>query len=348
MKKVFIFLLPLFFITVNALTQTVTFNGVANNSTDNTAALNSAFQQGSTVNIPAGSDYYKIAGTVNIPAGKTIVFASGAKFNVTGQLTGNQTVINAGEYEIFKNTSTINGTWSTSYMYAKWTGAVGNGTTDDYASLDLFFELMDKTDYTEARLGVNKQYYIKDFINQNVSNEINLDGRGSRIFRKYVDLTQQETILTLVGIVANDSKTVTSNLVGGQRTMTVNSTSGLSAGMGFTLISTETFAKEDYGGGTWQIHRKGIMSKIISISGNTITMADTIPFNMAKDSLESTALKFYNVSPVTINNLNFGSENITGSNTMIQLRISQLFDVTIENMICSPLGYTGIPYTPNL
>jgi len=339
MKKAFTLIFPLFFLSLAGSTQTVTFNGVANNSTDNTAALNAAFQQGNIINIPSGSNYYKISGTVNVPAGKTIVFASGAKFNVTGQLNGNQTIINAGETEIFKNTSVINGTWSTSYIYAAWTGAVGNGTTDDFDALNLFFKLLGITNNTEARLGVNKNYYIKNQILQDVTKEINLDGRGSRIFRKYADLSSNGYILKLDGVIAME-KTLTANLTKGQFTMNVNNTSGLSNNMGVEILSNELYGKEDMGGGDWHYHYKGLLSKIKSISGNKITLEDTIPFNIS--SSQVWAVRFYTVIPVTIKNLKFSAENITGTKHINNFALSQLFDVELDNITCNPLGYLGI------
>ena len=340
MKKVFFLLLPLLcLLSINVSSQTVTFNGVANNSTDNTAALNAVFQQGSTVIIPSGSNYYKIAGTVNIPSGKTIIFNSGAKFNVTGNLVGDNTAINAGETQIFKNTSKINGTWTTNYIYANWTGAVGNGTTDDFDALKLFFKLLGITDNTEARLGVNKNYYIKNQILQDVTKEINLDGRGSRIFRKYADLSSNEYIVRLEGVVAIE-KTITANLVKGQLTIRVNNNSGLSNNMGVEILSNELYGKEDMGGGNWHFHYKGLMSKVKSISGNNITLKDTIPFDF--NSSDVWAVRFFTVIPVTIKNLKFGAENITGTNHINNFALSQLFDVELDNITCNPLGYLGI------
>lgn len=339
MKKVFILLLPLVLITQTILAQYVVFSGVANNSTDNTAALNAAFQQGSTVFIPAGSNYYKIAGTVNIPDGKTIIFDAGAKFNVTGNLKGSNTTINAGENQIFKNTSVINGTWTTNYIYAAWTGAVGNGSTDDFDALNLFFKLLGITDNTESRLGVNKNYYIKNQILQDVNKEINLDGRGSRIFRKYSDLSSNEYILRLEGVV-NVEKTLTANLVKGQLTMKVNNTTGLTTNMGVEILSNDLYGQEYMGGSSWHYHYKGLMSKIKTISGNTITLDDTIPFNI--NSAEVWAVRFFTVTPVTIRNLKFSAENITGTNHINNFALSQLFDVELDNITCNPLGYLGI------
>ncbi|HEY9114246.1 MAG TPA: LamG-like jellyroll fold domain-containing protein, partial [Bacteroidales bacterium] len=339
MFKAFTLFISFFFLNLISSAQYVTFSGVANNSTDNTAALNSAFQQGSTVFIPAGSNYYKIAGTVNIPAGKTIIFASGAKFNVTGNLKGSNTIIEAGEAEIFKNTSNINGTWETDYIYAKWTGAVGNGTTDDFAALSLFFKLLGITDNTEARLEVNKNYYIKNQIIQNVTKEINLDGRGSRIFRKYADVSTHEYIVRLDGVIATE-KTLTASLVKGQFTVNVNNTSGLSNNMGIEVLSNEIYGKEDMGGGNWHYHYKGLMSTIKSINGNKLTINDTIPFDFNLNDVW--AVRFFEVIPVSVRNLTFSAENITGTQHINNFAISQLFDVELDNITCDPIGYLGL------
>jgi len=326
--------------TINAGT-TATFIGYPNNSTDNTAALISQLQNCETLIIPAGGNYYKFSGTATIPTGKKLSFNSGAKFNVTGNIIGNQTIIIAGENEIFTNTSNINGTWSTETVYVKWFGAIGNGTTDDYASLKEFFDFLNITDYNWAKFENSKEYYIKNQISHTVKKEIKIDGNGSRIFRKYSDLNSNESILALSGTV-EATRNVSADLEAGQMTMTLDNVTGLYPGMGFTLNSSELFGKEELAGDYWHYHNKGIMSKIVSVNGNTITMADTIPFDMSKDYFTSSSLKFYEIQPVTINNLNFGSESIVGTYSMNQLKLSSLFDVTVENVVCDPLGYSGI------
>lgn len=317
----------------------VVYEGFPDNSTDNKPALDYILTKCDTLFIPSGADYYKIVGTVIIPLGKTLIFDSNAKFNVTGTLKGNQTNIIASESEIFESASNISGTWLADTIYSKWTGAKGDGITDDFLSLKLFFNLLSITENNQAVLGVNKQYYIKNQILYTVDKAINLDGRGSRIFREYADMTTGENILMLTGSIST-TKIATTNLVAGQLTMEINNTEGLETQMGIELLSNELYGKEYMGGSSWHYHYKGMLSKIQSIDGNTITMVDSIPHDFL--ATEVSSVRFYNIYPVIIRNLNFGSENITGSNKMNQLVVRQLFDVELNNITCSPLGYSGI------
>lgn len=341
-KTLITYMLGVFILLSNTVANAQTyavFEGYPDNSTDNKAALDAILMMCDTLFIPGGTDYYKIAGTVNIPNGKTLIFDNSAKFNVTGMLKGSSTVVVAGEYEIFKNTSKISGTWSTYNIYSKWTGSVGDGVTDDFESLNLYFNLLGIFENNQALLGIDKQYYIKKQILNTVIKEINLDGRNSRIFRKYADMVTGESILKFTGSVAT-TKTITQDLTNGQFSMEVNNTTGLSVGMGIELLSNELYGKEYMGGSSWHYHYKGLLSTIQSIDGNTIIMTDSIPHNFIAS--EVSAVKFYNIFPVTIKNLNFGSENITGTNKMNQLVVSQLFEVELNNITCSPLGYAGI------
>ncbi|HEY9113055.1 MAG TPA: LamG-like jellyroll fold domain-containing protein, partial [Bacteroidales bacterium] len=337
-KLIIILLICLNITTAKAGTYSI-FEGVADNTTDNTAALNSILTKCDTLFIPSGSDYYKIEGTVIIPSGKTFIFDASAKFNVTGTLKGTATNIVAGEYEIFKSTSIISGTWITDIVYSKWTGAVGDGTTDDFNSLNLFFKLIGITENNKSVLGIEKQYYIKNQIFHTVLREVNLDGRGSKIIRKYPDMTTGESILRFTGSIVA-TKTVTADLQEGQLNLVLNNTTGLTEQMGIELLSNELFGKEYMGGSSWHYHYKGLLSKIQSIDGNTITMTDSIPHDFIASNIS--AVRFYHVYPVAIKNLNFGSENISGTNKMNQLVVSQLFDVELNNITCNPLGYAGV------
>lgn len=319
--------------------NTVIFDGIADNYTCNKNAINAAIGTTDTLFIPKGNDYYKIIGSVTIPSGKTIIFDDGAKFNVTGNLIGNQTKLIAGDYEIFNKQSVLSGSWIADTLKSSWTGAIGDGVADDFYSLNLFLHLNNITTYDEARLGLNKNYYITKQLLITVINEININGNGSNIFRRYADLAANECILSFTGSSAF-TKSLTTNLVGGQMSMVVDDATGLQVGMGIELLSNELYGKEDMGDGKWHYHYKGLLSEIISINGNTIVMADTVPYNFIAS--EVTSLKFYSVYPLSLKNINFSSENITGTRQMTQLRLSKLFDVNISDVVFSPLGYSGL------
>jgi hypothetical protein len=313
------------------------FSGTADNSTDNSTALSAAFAQSSAVCIPAGANYYKIAGKVEVPAGKTVLFEDGARLDVSGHLNGSATAIVAGPHEILSTTSQVDGTWATGIVRSEWTGAVGDGTTDDYASLVLFFHLAVITDHVEAQLGVTKDYYTSKTIFQKATGAITLNGRGSKLERRYADLKATEQILYISGVAAKTT-TVTADLVAGATTMQVADVTGLTPGMGIELKSSELYGKEDMGQGNWHLHYKGLLSKIASVSGTTVTMTDPIPYAFGAASI--TSAMFFNIYPVTVKNLNFASMNIVGKNQMTQLTMRDLFRVVVDNVVCDPLGYS--------
>lgn len=96
------------------------------------AKLNSAASYSNTNNVPLvlerGNTYDLDGGTFTIPANTKLKFSGGTIAN--GTITGNNTLIDAGVFQIFGSDVTIAGTWNVGKAYFEWFGSLASATTN--------------------------------------------------------------------------------------------------------------------------------------------------------------------------------------------------------------------------
>ncbi|MEO8414203.1 MAG: glycosyl hydrolase family 28-related protein [Ginsengibacter sp.] len=102
-------------------------------ATDQTAAIQSAFNKQDTKTVLINASDIVIKGTVNIPLGKTLKIGQGYKLTGNGTINGGS--IDADyQSQIFDSNLTINPRSVNQYFSVKWFGAKGNNL-DDYAAI---------------------------------------------------------------------------------------------------------------------------------------------------------------------------------------------------------------------
>lgn len=112
--------------------------GVYGDGTDQTTKLQAAFSHADIYEVVF--DYSEpvnitINGTLTIPSGKRLTFKNGNRFIGTGTITGG-TIIAPLDANLFATTLTLTNVATSNGIFgAKWFGAQGNNSTDDYASL---------------------------------------------------------------------------------------------------------------------------------------------------------------------------------------------------------------------
>jgi hypothetical protein len=103
-------------------------------ASDATSSFERAFEAAGVIFIPAGC--YKISRTLAIPAHKKMYFEKGAQLDITGEMVGKWTQIEAGLYHIFTVNSNISGTWDLIESYPEWFGARGDDKTQSGPALN--------------------------------------------------------------------------------------------------------------------------------------------------------------------------------------------------------------------
>jgi hypothetical protein len=112
--------------------------GIYGNGTDQTTKLQAAFNHPDIYEIEF--DYSEpvnitINSTLTIPTGKRMSFKNGNRFIGTGTITGG-TIVASLDANLFATTLTLTNVGTQDGIFgAKWFGALGNGSADDYASL---------------------------------------------------------------------------------------------------------------------------------------------------------------------------------------------------------------------
>jgi hypothetical protein len=121
------------YVVINSENALDNFGIVGDGVTDDSEALFAAFQFSSRNNVPAvitGGYEISLGGnSIEIPAGVTIMFAGGTIIN--GTLVGNQTAIEARDYQIFDTDITLQGSFSMPYICPQHFGAVANDSLSD-------------------------------------------------------------------------------------------------------------------------------------------------------------------------------------------------------------------------
>ena len=101
--------------------------------------------------------------TIVLPKDSILHFEGGSFSNVT--LEGDNTTIQAQNYEIFKNV-TLTGTWDTADFYVEWFGAKGDGVNDDTASIQKALDVvLSVTLPFHITVHLSKTYRITDTLN---------------------------------------------------------------------------------------------------------------------------------------------------------------------------------------
>jgi hypothetical protein len=116
--------------------------------------------------------------------------------------------------------------------------------------------------------------------------------------------------------------------------------------MGLIVYSKELFGKEQMannpdGSEKWHYHNKGMMSKVVKVvDAFTIEIADEVPYNF--DAEQVIAVDFYDIIPITIQNLNFSVANPSGKALLGQLFLRNLFNLNVIDCKFVPNGYSAI------
>lgn len=119
--------------------------------------------------------------TIVLPKDSILYYEGGSFSNVT--LEGNNTIIQAQNYEIFKNVQ-LHGTWATSDFYVEWFGAKGDGINDDTASIQKALDVvLSVTLPFHVTVHLSKTYRITDTLN--VHAETTLKGNFIGSFMNY-------------------------------------------------------------------------------------------------------------------------------------------------------------------
>lgn len=128
--------------------------------------------------------------TIVLPKDSILHFEGGSFSNVT--LEGDNTTIQAQNYEIFKNVQ-IRGTWATSDFYVEWFGAKGDGVNDDTTSIQKALDVvLSVTLPFHITVHLSKTYRITDTLN--IHAETTLKGNFIGSFMNYAK-TQYKCIV---------------------------------------------------------------------------------------------------------------------------------------------------------
>jgi hypothetical protein len=126
--------LIIFFLLINCNINAQVFSLKDNTASDQTSALQTAFNNKDVSVVLINTPNVIINGTLNIPPSKVLRFEPGCK--ITGHGTINGGIIEAGyQSNIFDTTLTVNPKAVGQYFSVKWFGAVGTRTADDYNAI---------------------------------------------------------------------------------------------------------------------------------------------------------------------------------------------------------------------
>lgn len=315
--------------------------GASSESEDNTEAFREAFKAGDSIFVPKGNFAYKIQGKLMVPAGKTLIFENGGVLDITGIINGYDTFIQAGNFKIFTPGSKFSGTYRADTLFCDWFGTVGNGLADDFEALNRFFEMTDHFQFVSLKFGKNKKYLLSKEIELKINKSFIINGNGSTLIRSYKDISEDNsTILSFSG-VSKMRKVVNQDLRTGSDLIVLDNTIGIKAGMGFTLYSNELYGIESIGDKSVHHHYKGLIGKVLKVvDAFTIQLADKIPYHF--DAAQIKRLDFYDIFPITVNNLNFSLLEASGTVKVDELKLKNVFDINIQDCNFIPNGYTAI------
>jgi len=171
MKNMFLWLL-----LIHTTVYAQTYIAKANNGSDQTSILQSAFNDAAVSTVLINSSDIVINGTLNIPPGKMFRFENGFKLKGKG-------IINGGNYDagyqqqIFDASLTVNPRSVNQYFSVKWYGAKGVNT-DDYDAIQKSISTCIKNNihvlYVPAgRYKISQPLIIRDADNSKTGNQRN-------------------------------------------------------------------------------------------------------------------------------------------------------------------------------
>ena len=128
MKKIFLFIAIILAMNVYSQTEyNVSASGGDNTGRGDVGViLTTAIANGETV-FRFTPGRYKIITGVDFPNGSALIIDRGALLDVKDTLTGYNTAIEAGDYQIFTRASNLDGSWEIDEFPISWFGALGDG-----------------------------------------------------------------------------------------------------------------------------------------------------------------------------------------------------------------------------
>lgn len=127
--------------------------------------------------IELSSTTFTESGTINMPTGSTLKIYEGGSIAGTVTLVGDNTRLNAGDYQCFGSGVTITGTWIVPETKPEWFGMIGLADESDEFKKALAFCKL--TDSKTLKLK-NKDYYLEDD-DHIIDFDLTLDGGGAQL-----------------------------------------------------------------------------------------------------------------------------------------------------------------------
>lgn len=148
--------------------------GVGDGLTDDTAAIQDTIELASADGgVVAFSPGTYLTGSFTVPSNVTLWFSNGADLSIrTGETVTINGPIDAGLYQIFSGLGTVSGLSRTIEVLPEWWGAVGDGTTNDSASIQKCIDTASVIKFRPV------QYKIGTKINIPQSKVLNIIGTG--------------------------------------------------------------------------------------------------------------------------------------------------------------------------
>lgn len=268
--------------------------------TNDLTAFTDALVANDNIFIPKGN--YLLSGTLTIPAGKQLIFARGAILRGTGTVTGNETDIQAGNWQIFDTTVSFSGTWVVNDVYVDWFGMVGDGTDESERWKDcLAFAALTENKKIELQ---QRDYVVQDnSFTWSSGGEIN--GNGCTFYHNYS--SGNAYFLKIEGSVGTYD-TLPANAVMGAYYMV--------ADLGSPLLDADTgdlikIISDDSVHPSYPLNLIGEIKKVNKVSNDTIFFTEYI-YETYKVSSYARAAIVSNKTAV-VKNLNIVQPNIDNS-----------------------------------
>jgi hypothetical protein len=301
------------------------------------------------------SDTLAINGAISVPDGFTLVFQDGGFLwdpTNTASVSGSNVRIISGDQMVFDKNIEVTGTYLADFPYATWFGAVGDSLTDDYQSLNRFFDFLENCSYSTAYFSPEKKYRISDELDKDYTKDLSVDGQRATIYYAYYEIADETSESAYVVTLENPSlytKDLAADIASGSSSVTLNNVTGLSAGMYIKILSSETWRTEKVliaSPYTVTKYLKGFISKIIGISGTTVTLADPVPFSMSSSGSYNQYVYCFEPNKLEVKNLNIVAVGTlpTEDLRLNMLKVNNLFDSEISNCMFSG-GYYGLNIT---
>lgn len=127
---------------------------------------------------------YKLVGNITIPEGCSFEF-DGGSIRGAYTITGINTIILAGEEEIFSPDIIITGTWNVMEVYPEWFGAKGDGLFDDAIAINKCFSFSSDKEGRPIKVVLTKpKYYVGDIINFSGKSQVCIEGTSKNVIKK--------------------------------------------------------------------------------------------------------------------------------------------------------------------